>query len=453
MTASVDPTEAEEGAVPTAAPLYDYDDDFQTKITALALRDPVFAQRTDGLIKPEYFANTAEAAIVRITQDYYEKYKKAPDKTVIGKLVRDAILDKRIRKDMAVEVKDKLLELYKTDISDGEFVIKEVADFARSQALTQAIMKSVDLLDKRDFAAINDLIRKASDVGAGETEGVYDFWAEIENRTTIRKEVAAGTYVHDGITTGNPDFDKYLYHRGWGRGELSVLMGAAKAGKSMSLGEFAKFANLKGYNVLYVTLEVHAKIIADRLDANLADTLMKDLTNTPFDVERKVKALHSGTGVLKIIERLSSAFRPSNLRRLLEQERAAGIIYDLVVVDYADLMTPERSTGEPREDSKSIYTDLRMIANASKCALLTATQTNREGAKAAVAKMTDVAEDFNKIRIADIVISINATTEEVTAGEARLFFAASRNSKSGFTVRIKQERGKMKFLTKILGEE
>jgi replicative DNA helicase len=122
-------------------------------------------------------------------------------------------------------------------------------------------------------------------------------------------------------------------------------------------------------------------------------------------------------------------------------------------VDYADLMTPEFLSGEPREDSKSIYTDLRQIANAFKVALLTATQTNREGAKAMTAKATDVAEDFNKIRIADIVISINAHTDEVAAGEARLFFAAARNGESGFTLRIKQERGKMKFLTKILMRE
>jgi replicative DNA helicase len=86
-------------------------------------------------------------------------------------------------------------------------------------------------------------------------------------------------------------------------------------------------------------------------------------------------------------------------------------------------------------------------------ALLTATQTNREGAKKAVATMTDVAEDFNKIRIADIVISINKTPEEVISKQARLFFAASRNQRSGFTVRIEQEIDQAKFISRVIGED
>jgi replicative DNA helicase len=69
------------------------------------------------------------------------------------------------------------------------------------------------------------------------------------------------------------------------------------------------------------------------------------------------------------------------------------------------------------------------------------------------ARMTDVAEDFNKIRIADIVISINSSEAEKAAGEARLFFAAVRNGEDGFSLRIKQDRERLKFITKILGRE
>ncbi|MFP3325107.1 hypothetical protein R0K05_18780, partial [Planococcus sp. SIMBA_160] len=70
--------------------------------------------------------------------------------------------------------------------------------------------------------------------------------------------------------------------------------------------------------------------------------------------------------------------------------------------------------------------------------------------RSSVATMTDVAEDFNKIRIADLVISINKTEEEKAAQEARLYFAASRNQRGDITIRIKQDLEKMKFLTKIL---
>lgn len=96
---------------------------------------------------------------------------------------------------------------------------------------------------------------------------------------------------------------------------------------------------------------------------------------------------------------------------------------------------------------------LILLTSGFDCALLTATQSNREGVKAVVVKAEHVAEDFNKIRTADLVISINATEEERNNGEERLYFAASRNQESGFTVRVKQDMKKMQAIQSVIGVE
>ena len=85
--------------------------------------------------------------------------------------------------------------------------------------------------------------------------------------------------------------------------------------------------------------------------------------------------------------------------------------------------------------------------------MLTATQTNREGHKATVAKAEHVSEDFNKVRTVDLMISINKTEEEAKKGIARLYFAASRNQEDGFTIIIKQNLEMMKFVESVIGEE
>ena len=82
--------------------------------------------------------------------------------------------------------------------------------------------------------------------------------------------------------------------------------------------------------------------------------------------------------------------------------------------------------------------------------MLTATQTNREGAKANTASKTDVAESIDKTRLVDILISINADADEKARGEARLFWAASRNSEDEIGFRIKSDRSRMRFITKII---
>lgn len=216
---------------------------------------------------------------------------------------------------------------------------------------------------------------------------------------------------------------------------------------------FAANASKAGFNVLYATLEVSARIISERLDACISDTAVRDLNDNIIGVEDKVRMRASKSGRLLIHEFPSGSMTPGMLRRLIEKYRNRGLIFDLVVVDYADIMAPDFRTDNVIENSKEIYIGLRAIAFEFDCALLTATQANREGAKAITVKAEHVAEDFNKIRTADLVISINASEEERNNGDARLYFAASRNQESGFTVRVKQNLKKMQFITSVVGIE
>lgn len=433
---------------------YEFDEKFQTKLAALALRDPVFVQRTEGLIDPAHFENEIDQVLVKVTQDHFRTYKQAPDPTTLIRVIKQAKDDKKIPKDMWPDVKPRLAELLGTSLSNRDYAIDQVADFAKHKAMEGAIMASVGYLAKGDYAKIEQLIRAAVNVGSVEGSGEYDYFAEIEARTKHRNALATGIIKPDGITTGLPEIDKHLYHGGWGRKELSAIMGRAKFGKSMALGDFGKGAAMAGYKVFIATCEVSCRIYADRMDANFADTAMQALTGSAFAVEAKIKAAEARAkalgGVIKMEEYSTGRLKPSMLRRRLEWYRDQGIIFDLIIVDYADIMCPERLTGEIREDSRTIWVDLRDIAFEQNAAVLTATQTNREGAKATVAKGTDVAEDYNKTRIADLLLSGNATDPEISAGECRLHFAASRNQKE-VTLRLQQKREAMKFATKVLG--
>ncbi|MCP1540035.1 DnaB-like helicase C-terminal domain-containing protein [Methylorubrum extorquens] len=450
MTAHV--TIEEEDAEPVASPAgFTFDMEFQTKVAALQVRDPLFAQRADGLIMPMYFVNEAEASLVRLTTEYFAKYKMLPDKTTLIRLVQNAIALKQIRKDQVADVKLKIKEILTADISDRDFVLDEISTFAKHRAMEEAILASVGDMDRGDYEKVFKRIEAAKLVGLADDDGGIDYYADVPSRTERRKAILAGLYKPDGISTGIKEIDDLLYHKGWGRKELSALMAPAKGGKSMGLGEFGKFASLAGYNVLYVSLEVAGRIIADRIDANLSDVLMKGLNDNPYKVEEAVEKAAKTAGKLIIHEFPTGTLKPSQLRRLIERYRARGIVFDLICVDYADIMQPEHRSDNEISNSKSIWVDLRAIAFEQNAAVLTATQTNREGAKATSVKATDVAEDFNKIRIADVVIAISATSEEKAVSEARIEFVAHRNGEEGVVLRIQQDRARMKFLSKVLG--
>lgn len=442
-------TPATDAAEPEAEK-FEFDAAFQTKLAAHVLSDYAFMRKVGDLISPEYFENAAEAALVNMAKKYWDRYGQIAPRNTHGLLLKAEITSGVIRGDLKTDVIETIKKLWTEDTTGTVHAAEQVAEFAKHQALSAAILNSVDYLGKKKFDKIEEAIKKAMSVGAEDDAEEYDYFAKIEERTNTRIDKASGKLPPSGITTGHPKLDDLLYHRGWGKKEMTCLMGGAKAGKTTALIGFAKAASLAGKNVLYATLEVSAAIISDRLDASMSDNLIKEIGKNIHDIDTKIRDIHRRAGALKIHEYPPGTMTPGALRRLIERYEAKGLVFDLVVVDYADIMAPDHRYNDVIENSKSVYVGLRAIAVEKNVAVLTATQTNREGFKSTVAKAEHIAEDFNKVRIVDLLISINITEEERANGEARLFFAASRNQESGFTIHIKSDISKMKFISSIL---
>ena len=439
---------------------FNFDAEFQTKISAMLVRDQQFLKRAGHLIKPQYFENAGEAKLVDIALEHFNRYDSAPDKATLITVIKNAVENKKINKNLLEEVKRALIGCFTVDLSNREFVEENVVNFAKRRAVENTILNCGEFLKDGKYEEILKSMQEATQVGINETGQSYNYFepTRIAERAVKRADEKLGKIAPRGITTGDIRFDEKLYHRGWGRKELTCIMGGAKAGKTTALIHWAKIASLAGYNVLYITLEVAKEIIADRLDASIAGVEMRKIKDEYIKIAQETEAItkRSKVGVLEICENIRT---PRELEILLDKYRIQGknfddsvrppITFDMIVVDYADIMKPNYRTNDPIENSKSVYIDLRQIAQDENCAMLTATQTNRDGFKATVARAEHIAEYFNKVRTVDLLISINKTEEEAKNGVARLYFAASRNQESDFTIVIKQNIAMMRFLEKI----
>jgi replicative DNA helicase len=429
---------------------YEFDAAFQLKIAALTIRDYAFARKVQGLIDPGHFENAAVATLVSLATDHWFKYKETPSKTAFVQLVKNARADGKIRKDLWDEIKGALKEITFVKLTDRDFVADQVADFVRHQEIMKALEKAVDLASKKQFDKAAEIVSAASKIGVNRADIAYDYFERVADRSAERKDKVAGVKPPQGITTGIRKIDKLLYNGGWGRGELSMLMGAAKAGKSTGLLFFARNAAMAGDNVLYVTMEMSDKIASDRIDASISGVKMKELLDNIGLVEQEVSKAGKGAGHFKISQLPGYSLTPAELRRIVDSFISDGIRFDMIVLDYIDLMAPDFRTGVTTEDSKQIYVKVRAIAQEENIAMLSATQSNREGMKAIVAKMEHTSDDINKVRIADITISINSTDDERDRGEARLHFAAARNDASNITVHVKNDIERMIFIDSVI---
>lgn len=422
---------------------FDFEEDTQKEMASCIMTDTNFMKRCNHLLKSEYFANEMEAIFVDQAILFYTKYGECPNNIAWVQILKDLVTAGRVRdKDSA---KDKLRELLTLKVRSKTWLLDKIAEFVKQRAVLNAYLSSAKLLAKTSdltrFDKAEKLITSAFQTALAEESPDYDYFAEIEVRTEYRRAVASGVIKRDGIPTGVPELDSVLYHQGWGKEELSVLMGGAKASKSFHLTFFAANAVKAGKNVLFITLENSIQVTATRLDAYLSHIGIDEQFARPEMMGLGVEKLRDDTarGQFKIRAFPTGTLSPSHLQKIVEDYKADGLTFDMIVIDYLDIMTSSIRTTDVIERSNSIWVEVRAIAQAEKLAVLSATQSNREGMRSVTLEMEHVSTDINRVRNADLVLAISRTKEERAEGKARITFAAARNNSDAFTLFVKQD--------------
>jgi len=136
-------------------------------------------------------------------------------------------------------------------------------------------------------------------------------------------------------------------------------------------------------------------------------------------------------GQLIIKEYPTKSASTETLKQHIERLRKKGIEPDMIIVDYADLLRPTRTSAEKRFDLESTYEEMRAIAQIYKCPVWTASQTNRSGLNAEVITMEAISEAFNKCFVADFIFSLSRTVQDKQANKGRMFVAKNRNGPDG----------------------
>ena len=108
---------------------------------------------------------------------------------------------------------------------------------------------------------------------------------------------------------------------------------------------------------------------------------------------------------------------------------------DVIIIDYLELMRTDKEMAEYQAQER-LAQELRGCASEYGCLIWTATQTNREGKKVSVITDAELADSYGKIRVCDLVFSINQTEQEFDQGAARLYLMKSRNGKARFIVPV-----------------
>ena len=395
--------------------LTQYGHSFQTKAIGILITDRDFLQQIADIISPDYFDNDAGKWIIRKTLKYYNEYKTVPTMEVFKVELEN--LQQELQN---VAVKDLLKQAYKASkATDLGFVKDTFLDFCKNQTLKGALMKSVDLLELGDYDDIRNLIDKALKAGTERDIG-HEYVAEVEDR--FREE------ARNTIETPWPLINKLLCG-GLGQGDLGLIAGGPGGGKSWALVALGAQAVKMGYTVIHYTLELNEKYVGRRYDACFTEISVSEITEHKDEVKEKIEGLRGG---LYIREYPAGQATVNTLHAHLEKCKQQNINPDLVIIDYADLMT-SKSSKEKRDKLDDIFTGLRGLATEMKLPIWTASQVNRSGAREEIIQGDRIAESYSKMMITDFAMSLSRNAEDKENGTGRWHIMKNRYGADGVT--------------------
>jgi hypothetical protein len=135
--------------------------------------------------------------------------------------------------------------------------------------------------------------------------------------------------------------------------------------------------------------------------------------------------------------------------RINDLAKGEGFIADIIMVDYLDLLRPTVRTDNIYTDQGTISEELRGIAGKFQIPVLTASQINRSGTGKEVTTGADVAGSYDKIAIADQIITLSATKEDLRLGRLKINLSESRNNESAM-INIETDFSRGKFFKRFL---
>lgn len=304
-----------------------------------------------------------------------------------------------------------------------DWLLQDFETFIKHKGLERAILASADLLEKGEYGPVEDLIKKAVQIGLQKDMGT-NYYEDPRSRLMRIKD------KNGQISTGWKALDQKLFG-GFNRGELNIFAGGSGAGKSLFLANLGLNWSLAGLNVVYLTLELAEELVSMRLDSMVTDIPTREIFKQIDDIEMKVRVIGKKSGQFQI-KYMPSGKTTNDIRSFMkEYEVKTGKRIDILLVDYLDLLMPisrKISAENLFIKDKFVSEELRNLAVEKNVILVTAAQLNRSAVEEISFDHSHISGGLSKVQTADNVFGIFTSRSWREKGRYQIQLLKTRSS-------------------------
>ena len=374
------------------------------------LHNEEYVRKVIPFVKADYFEDHNQKVVFEEILSFVEEYNKPATKEIL-------CIETEKRQDINDSSFKDITELIgslEDEPSEFEWLVSTTEKWCRDRAIYLALMESIQLADGKDDKkgrdAIPSILSDALAVSFDNHIG-HDYLQDYEERfeSYHRKE--------DKIPFDLEYFDK-ITKGGLPNKTLNIALAGTGVGKSLFMCHVASSVLFQGKNVLYITMEMAEEKIAERIDANLLNVNIQDITDLPKSMfEGKIQNLLSKTQGQLIIKEYPTASAHSGHFKALLNELALKKSFrpDIIFIDYLNICASSRYRGNSTVNSysyiKAIAEELRGLAVEANLPIVSATQTTRSGYGNSDVDLTDTSESFGLPATADLMFALISTEE------------------------------------------
>ena len=374
------------------------------------LHNEEYVRKVIPFIKADYFEDLTQKIVFEEIFSFVEQYNKPATKEI---LCIEAEKRQDITDDSFKEIRNLIGNL-DDQPSEFDWLVNTTEKWCRDRAIYLALMESIHIADGNDDKKNRDSIPTILSDALGvsfDTNVGHDYLIDYEKRyeSYHRKE--------DKIEFDLEYFNK-ITKGGLPNKTLNIALAGTGVGKSLFMCHVASSALLQNKNVLYITLEMAEEKIAERIDANLLNVPIQDITDLPKVMfESKVTNLSQKTQGTLIIKEYPTASAHSGHFRSLLNELALKKSFrpDIIFIDYLNICASSRYRANSNVNSysyiKAIAEELRGLAVEANLPIVSATQTTRSGYGSSDVELTDTSESFGLPATADLMFALISTED------------------------------------------
>ncbi len=411
------------------------------------LTNEKYMRKVLPFIKAEYFEGIYKE-LFKQSGKFVAKYNKLPSAESFKIEIdsADNFSDDNYRQ--AIEI---IPELFTKEQSDEEWLLDATEKWCQDRALFNAVMESISIIDGKHQTlsknALPDILTKALGVSFDTNVG-HDYLEAFEERYEFyhrdEERVPFDIELLNDITKG-----------GLPRKTLNIILAGTGVGKSLAMCHFAAANLVDGRNVLYITAEMAEERIAERIDANLLNIQIDQLTDLSKSMfAEKVYNLSTKTnGKLIVKEYPTGSANVGHMRALLsELKLKKSFIPDIIYIDYLNICASSRMKGmggaiNSYNYIKAIAEEFRGLAVEFNVPIVSATQTTRSGYGNSDVGLEDTSESFGLPATADLMFALISTEELEQMGQIALKQLKNRYNDPTYKKRfvIGVDRSKMRL--------